>query len=495
MTSLAALFSIAGLCCYVAARKSMIFDNRLKVHYFILCAIFFLLSIFSKEIGALNIFYIICIEICFFKFISNCIISTSTFKVLFFAVVLTPILIAFIFLLKEPGYILSGYDHRNFTLEERMLTQTRMFFLYLKWILLPNITELGLYHDYIISSKSLAEPISTLLSVIGVMLIFCTSIVIIKKKPLISFSILFFLASHLLESTILPLELVYEHRNYLASYAVIFGIASSLIYTINKKSTLKLVLLVGCIWICAIATTTGIRAFQWQNDASLALYETEHHPNSARAVFSLAKTYANMTLADLVDEKEKTLDLFEASSQYMPHEIIGEASAILFSSLIGETPKTSWIDSVTKKLNTLPLTQNSISALYEINNCILSTCTLTVQQVHGFYNAALSNQAPFVPKIKSDLLTLYAKFSANKLGDLATAHDAMTNAINISPDILQYRVNFITLLLILKNYDRAESELIYIENNDTFNYHKKQIKTFKEELSRLTLEAKNALSK
>ncbi len=491
MTSLAALFSIAGLCLYVLARRSMIFENKLKIHLFLFSALLFILSIFSKETGALSIFYVICIEVCFFKFKSDCIISPNVFKILFITLIATPILIILIYLINDSAFIMNGYNHRSFTLEERVLTQARMLFLYLKWIALPNITELGLYHDDIVLSKSITEPLTSLTSVIGIIGIFLTSLVLIKRKPLIAFSILFFLSSHVIESSVIALELAYEHRNYLASYGVIFGITTSLIYIIKNKTTLKYSLLIGCLWVCAIATTTGLRSFQWQSNASLVLYEAEHHPKSARAIFSLASLYANMTITELINEKDKALELFETSAKYMPHEIIAEASAILFSSLVGEKPDSRWIENITEKLHTLPLTQNTITSLSEINKCILSTCTITTQQVSNFYEAALSNKTTHTAKNKSDLLTLYAKFSADKLRGLDTAHNAMLEAIKVSPDILQYRVNYATLLLLIKDYNQAESVIRYIENNDTFKLHKKQIKALKEDLSRLRIEATN----
>lgn len=360
-----------------------------------------------------------------------------------------------------------------------------MIFIYLKWIISPNITELGLFHDDIVLSNSIAEPITTLLSIIGITAIFLTSLVFIKSKPLIAFAILFYLSSHVIESSVLALELAYEHRNYLASYGVIFGIVASLSYVIKTKSTLRLAILIGFIWISAISATTYLRSFQWQNNASLVLYETEHHPKSARAVFYLAKIYADMTLAELDNEKEKALELFETSAKFMPNEIIGEASAVLFSSLIGEKPEEKWIEGIKEKLRSQPLTNNTISSLSEINKCIFSSCTITVQQVSSIYEAALSNQRKHTAKHKSDFLTLYAKFSADKIGDLKTAYNAMLEAIETSPDVLQYRVNYTTLLLITKNYNQAESVITYVENNDTFNLHKDQIKSLKEDLSKL----------
>ena len=42
-----------------------------------------------------------------------------------------------------------------------------------------------------------------------------------------AFAVLFFLAGHILESSIFPLELIFEHRNYLPSFGPWFALGVS----------------------------------------------------------------------------------------------------------------------------------------------------------------------------------------------------------------------------------------------------------------------------
>jgi hypothetical protein len=98
----------------------------------------------------------------------------------------------------------------------RLLTESRVIIIYLSLLLYPMPDRLSIAHGLGIST-SMVNPVSTLASLLLIAGIVGSLIVVAKKYPLISFSFLFFLVNHLLESTVLPLELVYEHRNYIPS--------------------------------------------------------------------------------------------------------------------------------------------------------------------------------------------------------------------------------------------------------------------------------------
>ena len=115
-----------------------------------------------------------------------------------------------------------------FTLEERLLTQTRILWVYIGQLLVPSSLATGLYQDGFPVSEGLFTPLSTMLAVAGV-----AGLVAIafgfrssdRLKP-VGFGIAFFLGGHVLESTILPLELYYEHRNYLPSFGLYLALVT-----------------------------------------------------------------------------------------------------------------------------------------------------------------------------------------------------------------------------------------------------------------------------
>ena len=81
---------------------------------------------------------------------------------------------------------------------------------------LSDPLRLTLLHDVEIS-RSIFEPWTTLPAMLAVTLFCVAAVAMARKKPLLSYCVLFFFLNHLIEGTIIPLELIYEHRNYIPS--------------------------------------------------------------------------------------------------------------------------------------------------------------------------------------------------------------------------------------------------------------------------------------
>jgi hypothetical protein len=90
--------------------------------------------------------------------------------------------------------ILSGYDHREFTLEERLLTQPRVVILYVSQLLLPHPSRLNLIH-HIPTSRSLLEPITTLFALAGIIALVACAIHFRRRYRLLSFGVFWFLGN------------------------------------------------------------------------------------------------------------------------------------------------------------------------------------------------------------------------------------------------------------------------------------------------------------
>ncbi len=50
-----------------------------------------------------------------------------------------------------------------------------------------------------------------------------------RRYPLLLLAVLFFLVGHSMESTLIPLEMVYEHRNYLPGMLVCLALAAVIV--------------------------------------------------------------------------------------------------------------------------------------------------------------------------------------------------------------------------------------------------------------------------
>ena len=127
------------------------------------------------------------------------------------------------------GHMLN-FDGRSFTMYERLLTQSRVLWFHLGQIFLPNAGSFSLYHDDFIISKGFFDPWVTFLAVVGHILLICSAFVLRKRYPLFSFGIAWFYVGHSLESSVFPLEIMYEHRNYLPMIGPMIAVMGFLVY-------------------------------------------------------------------------------------------------------------------------------------------------------------------------------------------------------------------------------------------------------------------------
>jgi Tfp pilus assembly protein PilF len=216
MTQLATLFTLIGLWTYLLARIRFI---TLKPFAGLLMAIsllwWFPLAVLSKETGILFPWYLLCCEFFVLRFQNRHGAGKTKLKILHLLFSGGVLLGAIAYFFYKLPYFLAVYTEKSFTLTQRVLTETKALVFYIKLILLPRVSDMGLYHDDFAISRTFDLPVllSTLTLASCIMLI----LFLRKRAPIIAFGLAWFFVSHAIESTVLPLELVFEHRNYLAS--------------------------------------------------------------------------------------------------------------------------------------------------------------------------------------------------------------------------------------------------------------------------------------
>jgi len=213
MTQLMTLFALASLLCYVAGRICL--SDRPRQSLLLLLMALFpfgLLSVLSKENGALLLLLIVIMEATLFAAAPK----TKWFTIWFRLGVALPIVIMAAYLLYSFPDAAANYDIRSFSLDERLLTQLRIVSMYIFEIMLPNTLDAGLFHDDIQVSTSLFNPLSAVVSALFIGALLLSAFAFRRKQPMYSFAVLWFFAMQLLESTYMPLELYFEHRNYMA---------------------------------------------------------------------------------------------------------------------------------------------------------------------------------------------------------------------------------------------------------------------------------------
>lgn len=328
MAQLATLFVLAGLVTYVIGRQNLEDRPKLGIALILSCFLFWLpIATLSKENGILLPLLTIVIEFFFFRFRATP-VKKHFLVILYVIFLLFPALAIGIKLIIDPGFILDSYQTRDFTLGERLMTEARILFIYLWTLLIPYGPGLGLYHDDYIKSTGLMTPPTTLLSIFAWILIIALSVLSLKVRTKIFnnasyviFGLIFFLFAHVLESSILSLELYFEHRNYLPAVGIYIslGIALFSLALTLKKQSLFIFLFVLLPITHGLASYPRIQTWMsWEH----ILFSSAHaHPQSARVHGDLAIYYHNY--GDIknalfhLQEVEKLNPKFIASSALM----------------------------------------------------------------------------------------------------------------------------------------------------------------------------------
>lgn len=291
MAQLATFFALGALVLFTWYRVRWARDGALSSEVCaaaLWVALLTVLAVLSKENGALVLWLIPVVEVTVFrgKWEGR---QEPLVHVLGWIALISPLALFLIALALSPDTFLSGYAHREFTACERVLTQLRLLWQYLAWIFYPNINGMGFQHDDIALSRSWLEPISTLWSGISWLVALTLALSLRRRLPLLLFALLFFLVGHFMESGLWPLEMVYEHRNYLPSVAVYIFLSAGLIALIRLLPAVKPALMVfGLLSVCS--TLLFLRVYTWSDAVRLAAVNVNNHPDSSRSHFFLAES-------------------------------------------------------------------------------------------------------------------------------------------------------------------------------------------------------------
>ena len=192
-------------------------------------------------------------------------------------------------------WILSGYEIRSFSLVERLLTESRVIWAYLGWMVFPRLESFALFHDDIVVSTSLIDPWPTLPALIGLIGLAFWVAFNSRRFPLAAFGIAWFLIGHSLESTFIPLELVHEHRNYLPLLGILLipvAWLDSLAAKPGASRTLALTLV--AVALAYPAFITAMRSDMYANEMIRTQVEAQFHPDSARTNYEAGRTLASL---------------------------------------------------------------------------------------------------------------------------------------------------------------------------------------------------------
>ena len=310
MNSLAAMFFLLALFCYIQARIRTL-DGRKGIYIFVLyllCLINALLGLASKENAAALPLMLLLYEWYFFQHNSfRWLVKQAWWIGL---AVLMIFALAFFYLGASPvRTLLATYHGQNFTMGQRLLTEPAVVIYYFCLLLFPHPNRLKLLYDFPVSSTFFSPP-STILAIMGVFSLIAGGIFLSRKQPLLSFAVFWFLGTLIIESTVLGLSLIFEHRTYLPSIFLFIALTELLVKPPQTRvlavMALLMLIVTGCFWTCR-------RNYVWDDTLRFWHDNAEKSPNAPKVNNNLGQALLGS------GENEQAAAYFKKALKYDPY--------------------------------------------------------------------------------------------------------------------------------------------------------------------------------
>jgi tetratricopeptide (TPR) repeat protein len=501
MNSLSALFVILGLIIFMEGRQR--FDvSAPKSLWLMGIGVFFgtLLGISSKENAALLPLFALTIEYCFCERDNLDAKKRLQLQIFYVVTIVIPLAIFLTYLYVNPGFLFEAYKVRHFSMIERLLTESRVLWHYVGFIVLPDTHQLGLFHDDIRISRGLLAPPGTLLAIFGLLVLLLVTIVKRKQIPIISFAVLWFLVGHLLESSLFGLEVAYEHRNYLPAFGILFAISYACVWA-SRHWNARLRFIIAISILLTLGFATWSRANTWKDLYSLAEANVANHPDSPRANEFAARVNVGEK-GDIAAAIRYTIQALNNAPDEAGFHVNLHLFLAMFSSQINQNMKSAGIinmkgmdlqidglprgiitttddnhvrlvyppstnETVEELLKTRPITVHTLASLEGLGRCITKKpdiCQPLSKQGLKWYAIAADNT--LATKTDKALILNNAAEVYAHMSDYAMALAYVDRATQIMPDVLYYRLKKIEYLVNLRRLDEAKSLLSSIERID-----------------------------
>ena len=460
MESMANLFVLLGLLGYIAGRLRMLavksgdVEGAADSHRsgmssgtrgFLLCVAsivaFTGVGVLAKETAVMLPLYAMLIEWLIFGFRRP--EGRRDFRLigLFVVVLWLPMILGVAWLLPQvlsPG----SWSTRDFGLHTRLLSEARIVVDYIRWTLLPTPDALSFYHDDFHISTGLLTPWTTLAGIVLLGALVALMLWLRKRLPLVALGIGLYLGCQLLTGTILPLELIYEHRNYFASFGLLLVIVPLLAAPRGEAFALPRHVLLGALLLCWTALTS-LTAYAWGNPLRLAEDLAGRAPQSPRAEYELGRTYIIYSHYDPASPFTRLAYAPLEKAAALPDASILPEQALIFMNARMHLPlKDAWWDSMISKLKARRPGVQDESSLAALTQCTRENrCDLPRQRMIQAFLAALSHPGP-----SARLQATYGDYAWNVLDDHVLGLRMIQGAVSAKPNEPAYRITLVRML-------------------------------------------------
>jgi tetratricopeptide (TPR) repeat protein len=429
MTILATTFMLIGIVVYLIGRERYLEQGKPATPLLTLAGVWIcmVLAIACKESGILLPLFILVLEFTLLTPPG----AGLRWRQYLVPLLLLPLLLFTLYILRGGiEGVLASYSGKDFTLTERLLTEANVLLEYLRLAFIPTSGSLSLFNDDYTIARSLLNPPLTLFSVVMITLLVVSALVLRKRARIYAFAVLWFFAGHLLESSVINLELYFEHRNYLP----LLGPLIFTIWGLGKLSerTVSVALRKGItpVYILVILAVTLMEVRLWSDPYLQAHEWARQHPQSKRAISHL------LDLNLILGRNAEAGELMTRLQRLDERDIFPVIKDITIRSCYnGETlMATDWVQYNTaaamaqyRNLGVISGIENLVY-LHSNNRC----GQLELARMLGFMDTLISN--PEFEYVKGELHDNAATFAVFQ-GDLDKALAHLNTSLTIAPDI------------------------------------------------------------
>ncbi|UHQ19915.1 hypothetical protein LVB87_01740 [Lysobacter sp. KIS68-7] len=457
MESLSHTFVFLGLLVYLSGRARQIAGQpgwgRVLTGLVVCAAV----GMLAKESAALLPLYAFLIEACVLRFETAHARTQHRLWAVYVCVLALPAIAGGTWLLMH-ALAPAAYSGRDFTMGERLLTEGRVLVDYLRWTVFPSPRAFGLYHDDYVISRGWLAPAATLASWVFLAVLAALAFWLRRRRPLASLGIAWFLAAHALTASFLPLELVYEHRNYFASLGVLLAMGDLLLLAPSYAPAQRIGALLAMAAVLFYSAGTFARAFEWGDAYRLAASEATRHPDSPRATYGLGRMLVIMT-GYRADSPfvQPAIDALEQARRLPGSGVLPHSAYLLLAEHIKRPIPDLWWDDFEARLRTRPIGPQEMNAVSSLVKCARTReCRFPPERIEGLFEAA-ATQGP-----RADMVTMQGDYLLNQLGDRDRTLVLWRQAVTLAPTTAQYRINLVKLLIAMGRFDEARAEIAEI---------------------------------
>lgn len=483
--SFAATFVLLGLIAYTRIRLRILTAGEGWFRLFLLLPLLEILAALAKESGALLPLYALVVEIFLFRFRTQPKAGDSRpgahrdhLRLLAFYL-LTLVLpgLAGLAWMLHAGYL--DYAGVPFTLGERLLTEPRVVLRYIFWVFIPRVEDYSVFHSIAISQGLLTPP-TTLVAILALAGLLALAFALRRRAPLVGLGIAFFFAGQAMESTIFPLELVFEQRNYLADYGLVLAL-SAFVLLARPREALRLARLALLAGFFVLSAATLLQwSLAWRNNVALGGAEAAFHPRSPRATYFYAQVLSDRVLAGDPGLYPRARRALIRAAHTPGHDILPDTTRLLLRARLERVFDAPRLRAIERMLRTHLLTVSDVNGIKSIVHCVrIGVCPIPPKDLAALFRAARAS--PHFHSLglqRANLDVLESNALAARRAPWPLVRSWAARAARVMPANPRYRLNLVAVDLAMGDPRRAARDLALARRLDRLGNYTLVIRRF-----------------